>query len=117
GTGEGGSVRELLRRPFTPAVLPNVVEYRQPALGGQRGDWIEQWIVGTAAREELDANGAALRAALDLAQCVLGVIRVHRRVHAHAMLLARRDVEHRIVAERDVGGRRKVRRRGETVCA
>jgi hypothetical protein len=112
---EVGAVGDLLRRPVATTVLPDVMENREPTLGRELGDRVEQRIVGAAAGKQLDTDRTARRAALDLGQRMSGVIRIDRRVHPNERLLARRDLEHRVVSENDVVRRRKVRRRSMTV--
>ena len=55
------AVGDLLAGPLARAMLPDVMQHRQPAFRCLFGDRIEQRIVGAAARRELDADGAALR--------------------------------------------------------
>ena len=68
------SVGDLLRWPFAGAMLPDVMQDRQGAGGGQLAYGIEQWIVGAPAARQLDADGTARDAALDLGQRVRGVV-------------------------------------------
>jgi hypothetical protein len=42
------SIRDLLRRPFARAALPDVMEDRETAFAGDLGDRIEERIVGGA---------------------------------------------------------------------
>src|SRR5439155_15365519 len=51
-------VRGLLPRPIAPAVLPHVVQHREPALARELADRIEQAIVCPPARGGLYADDA-----------------------------------------------------------
>src|SRR5438067_11408997 len=58
--GEIGTIRDLLRRPFTTPMLPDVMEYRELAFCRELGDRVQQRIIRATAREELDANCAVV---------------------------------------------------------
>ena len=90
---------------------------REAVLGRAVANRIEQRIVRAAARQQLDAHRASRDAAIDLADCVLGEVRVDRHEHAYEVALLFAQGEHRVVSRDDIGRRRKVGGRGEPVRA
>jgi hypothetical protein len=105
---EVDAVTGLLRRPVLAAMLPRMVQHRQPMLRRELRDGIEQRVAGAAARQQLDPDRPPGDAPLDLRDGVRGVVGIHRRVHPHPLGLCVTQGQHRIVAERHVVGRREV---------
>src|SRR4051812_36506160 len=78
---------------------------------------IEERIVRPTTREQLDSDRPARHASIDLSERVIGVVRIHRDEHADSFLLARTDLEHRVVAACDILWRGEVRGRRKSVAA
>src|SRR5207237_7337678 len=94
---EIGAVRNLLAGPITASMLPDMMQNRKAEFARALADRIQQRIVGSPAREQLDADGAALDAPLDFRQRVLGVVRVDGHEHPYELTLALAQREHCVV--------------------
>jgi hypothetical protein len=51
-----------------PAMLPDVVQHRNAAVGGRPTDRVQQRVIGSAARGKLDTDHAGIEAAIELGE-------------------------------------------------
>jgi hypothetical protein len=91
------SVGNFLIGPFASAMLPDVMQNRKPMRSGGFANRIEQRIISSPAREQLNADCSALDATLDLRECVIGVIRIHCHIPLDARIF--RELRHRIISD------------------
>src|SRR5687767_11186119 len=86
-------VRCFLPGVVSPAVLPDMVQHRNSAMRGHLADGIEQWIVRSPAGRELDADHAAIEAALKLTLGVGTKVRIDDAIAANALRMGALKVE------------------------
>jgi hypothetical protein len=104
----------FLSRIVSPAVLPDVMQYRHSAVRSHFADRIQQRVVRPAAGRELDADHASIEAALELRLSVRTKIRIDDAIAADAIRMSALKAQEEAVAVFDVDGRRKIDGRGES---
>jgi hypothetical protein len=98
-------------------VLPDVLQHGNPPLARQRGDGIEQRIVGAPARGELDPDHPAVETPQNLRAGVCAVIGIDARIPADPVGMRALQGKQGVVARDHVPRRGKVGRRGEAEAA